>query len=166
MELENETGGEARDKGEDSEEEPDADPETPTPTEVGKSNHGAKAARATKKSKATREWADTAEIFLGNKDYGAQWMALRVLWWKREENAGFAGTVSKAVQMPSTDIADDVNAGRPRPIEQRRGPRRLATGLGAHAITRQQSRMPTILGRGFGRGGWTSIPPGAMNSGR
>jgi hypothetical protein len=94
MEQEIETDGEDGDDGEDSEEEPEADPKTPTPTEVGISNQRAKAAGATKKTKATREWADTAERFLGNKDYGAQWTALRVLWWKREENAGFAGTVS------------------------------------------------------------------------
>jgi hypothetical protein len=135
MEVEDEGG----DEGEDSEEEPEPDPETPTQTGEGNQNRGAKAARATKKGKPTREWAETADTFLGNKEYGPQWTALRALWWKREEDADFAGTVSKAVYMPSTYIADDVNAGRRRPIERRKDPRRLATGLRAHATTRQQS---------------------------
>jgi hypothetical protein len=94
IEVEDEGG----DEGEDSEEEPEPDPETPTRTGEGNQNRGAKAARATKKGKPTREWAETADTFLGNKEYGPQWTALRALWWKREEDAGFAGTVSKAVK--------------------------------------------------------------------
>jgi hypothetical protein len=39
---------------------------------------------------------------LTNAEYGSKWVDVLALWWKREEDAGFEGTVSKAVQLLST----------------------------------------------------------------
>jgi hypothetical protein len=47
-------------------------------------------------------WAERANKFLTNAEYGSKWVDVLALWWKREEDAGFEGTVSKAVQLLST----------------------------------------------------------------
>ncbi|KAJ7827750.1 hypothetical protein B0H14DRAFT_2595068 [Mycena olivaceomarginata] len=46
-------------------------------------------------------WAEKANKFLTNAEYGSKWVDVLVLWWKREEDAGFEGTMSKAVQLLS-----------------------------------------------------------------
>jgi hypothetical protein len=44
--------------------------------------------------KAASKWAETARTFLTSKVYGGNWLVLVGLWWSREEDAGFQGSVS------------------------------------------------------------------------
>jgi hypothetical protein len=53
---------------------------------------------ASSKAKGTGKWAETARVFLGNKPYGEGWRVLVEVWWTREEDGGFEGTVSSAAR--------------------------------------------------------------------
>ncbi|KAJ7662940.1 hypothetical protein B0H14DRAFT_2280556, partial [Mycena olivaceomarginata] len=43
---------------------------------------------------APKAWANTAQLWLAKEDLGTGWAGLLGVWWKREERAGFEGTVT------------------------------------------------------------------------
>jgi hypothetical protein len=50
---------------------------------------------------ASKAWANTAQLWLAKEDLGTGWAGLLGVWWKREERAGFEGTVSTVVVLLS-----------------------------------------------------------------
>jgi hypothetical protein len=83
---------------ESEEEESDNEPEMPTPRENTTQQKQKQTGTTATKGKGTAraiEWERKALSELESKDYGGKWKALVSLWWKREETAGFKGTVSK-----------------------------------------------------------------------
>jgi hypothetical protein len=86
---------EVSDKEEESESE-DEPEQMPAPgPEKTKAKAPAKAGR--KGGAASKAWADTAQLLLAKDNFSAEWAGLLGVWWKREERAGFEGTVSNAV---------------------------------------------------------------------
>jgi hypothetical protein len=61
---------------------------------ASKQNKGRPTAKV--KGTAANKWALKAQRVLEAKDYRDSWSALVRLWWSREEEAGFVGSVSKA----------------------------------------------------------------------
>jgi hypothetical protein len=91
------------DEGSESEDEADQTP-APGPEKTKAKKAPAKpkkapAGRGGGASAASKAWADTAQLLLAKDDFGAEWASLLGVWWKREERAGFEGTVSNAVDV-------------------------------------------------------------------
>jgi hypothetical protein len=141
------------------------EPETPTPHENATNQRQKPTGNTAAKGKGTAAavgWERKALSELESKDYGEKWKALVSLWWKREEGAGFKGTVSKPFKRRRRSAgigADDMNH-RNRQLRQRNVPRRSPTGWGEREIIHPQLRMRRILERDSGGGGWTLTPSG------